>query len=123
MPPRWDGGVERYRRIIYIQTRTVTVDDYGGQTTVWSDGTKRRAQVKMMYGQQIYLSSADQEVATKRYTVKIRYATDIAPNPATMRVMLDNSSTGRVLDMESASEDERKQNWVMVCKEREEDDE
>lgn len=121
MPPKWAGGVERYRRIIYIQTRTVTVDDYGGQTTAWSAGTKRRAQVKMLYGQQIYLSSADQEVATKRYAVTMRYATDITPNPATMRVMLDNSTTGRVLDIESASEDERKQNWVMVCKEREED--
>jgi len=123
MPPKWKGGVERYRRIIYIQERAIIGNDYGGQDTTWTAGTKRRAQVEMLYGQQIYLSSADQEVATKRYSVKIRYATDIVPNPATMRVMLDNNTTGRILDMESASEDERKQNWVMVCKEREKDDE
>lgn len=123
MPPRWKGGTERYRRIIYIQERTVVVDDYGGQTVTWTAGTMRRAQVSLMYGQQLYLSTADQEVATKRYQVRIRYSTDVTPNPATMRVRLDNSSTGRILDLESASEDERKHDWLMVCKERVEDDE
>lgn len=117
MPPRWQGGIERYRRIIYLQERTVTADDVAGQVVTWTTVAKRRAQVKMLYGQQNYLSNTDQEVAMKRYQVRIRRASDVTPRPADMRLRLDDATEGRTLDIESASEDERMHDWLIVAKE------
>lgn len=96
-------------------TSTVTADSYGGQTVTWTLGVRRRAKVRMLYGQEIYLSKADQEVASKRLEITIRKGSDVTPAPATQRLKLD--ATSRYLDIESSEENVQRTEYVMICKE------
>ena len=50
------GGIEKYNRWVTFYTSTVTADPYGGQSVTWTMGVRRRAKVRLLYGQEIYLS-------------------------------------------------------------------
>jgi SPP1 family predicted phage head-tail adaptor len=109
------GGIEKYNRWVTFYTATVTADSYGGQSVSWAQGARRRARVRMLYGQEIYLSKADQEVASKRLEIAIRKGSDVTPAPSTMRLKLD--ATSRYLDIESSDETVQRNEYVMICKE------
>ena len=109
------GGIEKYNRWVTFYTSTVTADPYGGQSVTWTMGVRRRAKVRLLYGQEIYLSQADQEVASKRLEITIRKGSDVTPAPATQRLKLD--ATSRYLDIESSEENVQRTEYVMICKE------
>ena len=109
------GGIEKYNRWVTFYTSSVTADSYGGQTVTWTLGVRRRAKVRLLYGQEIYLSKADQEVASKRLEITIRKGSDVTPAPVTQRLKLD--ATSRYLDIESSEENVQRTEYVMICKE------
>ena len=80
-------GAGIFRKSVKFQTRDVTVDSYGQQSTSWSDAFSTRARIEPLSVRELFAAQAVQSEISHRITV--RYRSQFA-NPtavAAMRVL------------------------------------
>lgn len=97
------------REIVTVQEEILTVDEIGGDTSVWQDRFTRRAQVKPMKDSETV--DAGRTTLLETFMITMRYDTDTASILGENRILWD----GRELNIHTGPQNlDMRRRWITV---------